>query len=551
MTAEPSALPAVVAGDGLVELAVSNLGVVRELRLVVGRGMTAITGETGAGKTLLLTALELLTGGRAEAVLVGPYGSEAVVSGRFVLGGEELVLERVVPADGRSRAYVNGRPATVGTLAEFGEALVEIHGQHGSLSLTRVDTQRQAVDRFGAIDTSELVAVRRERKEVAAALEQLGGDRRERIRRAELFRHQLAEIEAGDLGDPAEDDALRHEAELLADAAALRHGAATAAELLGGDGGADAAVRAALHEVLGRAPLAELADQIAALAEQLADAARAARLLAETIEEDPERLAWVNERRRQLGELRRKYGDTLADVVAYGDQVSLELAELDADDDRRGELDATAAALAERERALAAAVGTARRGTAPALAAEVARHLQELALPGAELVVTVGAADPGDDIEMLLSTNRGTAPAPLAKVGSGGELSRAMLALRLVLSAGPPIMVFDEVDAGIGGEAALSVGRALASLASGRQVFVVTHLAQVAAFADHQIRVTKADLETSVQVDAELLMDDDARIVELSRMLSGSPDSERANAHAAELLAEGRARSASVGSRAG
>jgi DNA repair protein RecN (Recombination protein N) len=522
----------------LIELAVSDLGVLAEVGLVLGPGMTALTGETGAGKTLLVEAIELLVGGRADGVLVRPGATEARVEGRFVVGDEEVVLARVVPRDGRSRAYVDGRLATAATLAEWGERLVDLHGQHAHQSLLATSVQRAAVDRFGQIDLTPLAAARTELATVEAALAAAGGDERARAREIDLLRFQVSELESARLDDPDEDAALDAEEDVLADALAHQAAAAAAVAALSDDGGAVDAVGLALAAVAGRAPFAAQEPRLRSLAAELSDVAAELRAAGEGITDDPERLEAVRGRRQLLRELRRKYGETLGDVIAYASEVGTRLAELEAHDERVAELDRRR----DRARAdlagAAAVVGAARRAAAPRLATDAQRHLVELGMPRAELSIDVPDVDPGEDVTFLLSANPGAPPLPLAKVASGGELARAMLALRLVLTGGdgPATLVFDEVDAGIGGGAALAVGQALAALGAERQVLVVTHLPQVAAFADVQVAVTKHDDGRTTAARAEVL-DGSGRVIELSRMLSGRPESETAQDHAVELLA--------------
>ena len=520
--------------DQLLELAATNLGVIEHLGLVFDAGLTAITGETGAGKTLLLTALDLLTGGRSESSMVGPHGQEAVVEGRFCLDGEELVLQRVVPREGRSRAYVNGRLATAANLADYGSRLVELHGQHGHTALTVTAAQRAALDLYGNIDVAPLVDARLRERRLLDEIASLGGDERKRLRELELYRFQADEIEAAAVLSHSEDDELREREELLAGATTHMETALRAVDALGADGPADIALTEVLTGLDGSAPFADIATRVRDVTAELSDLAADVRRLAESMEADPEQLAAVQERRRQLTDLRRKYGDTLQEVMDYHVEVARKVEELE-DHDRRAaaledELEAARAATSKA----AAKVGRARRRAAPKLAADVVAHVRELALPNTSLQCTVGD-DPGDDVLMLVSMNAGAPPQALAKIASGGELARTMLALRLVLSADPATMVFDEVDAGVGGAAAQSVGAALGRLGVQRQVLVVTHLAQVAAHADHHITVVKEDDGKMVSVSASSL-DDDARIVELSRMLSGSPASDSAREHAAELL---------------
>jgi len=523
----------------LLELAVRDLGVIADLRLTFGPGMTALTGETGAGKTLVVEALELAVGGRADAVLVRPGAAEAWVEARFEHDGEEVILARAVPATGRSRGYIDGRMAPASALAEAGARLLDLHGQHTHQSLLAAGAQRSSLDRFGDIDRAPLRDARARLAEIDTALSELGGDERARARELDLLRFQVGELDDAAIAGPDEDDTLQHEESLLADAAAHRQAAWTAHEALAGEGGAADAAGAALAQLSGRAPLEAMHARLLGITAELADAAAELRALADGLEEDPERLAAVQSRRALLGDLRRKYGDTLADVLAYGDDARARLTALDGYEARAGELDA------ERTRVLAsiataeAAIGKARRAAAPRLADAVQAHLHTLALGGARFEVMVGERDPGDDVTFLLAANPGEPALPLAKVASGGELARTMLAARLVLTRGPDTLVFDEVDAGVGGEAALAVGRALASLAdpaSAHQVLVVTHLPQVAAFADHQVAISKHE-EAGRTVAAAAPLDDTGRVVELSRMLSGQPQSTTARGHAEELLA--------------
>jgi DNA repair protein RecN (Recombination protein N) len=300
------------------------------------------------------------------------------------------------------------------------------------------------------------------------------------------------------------------------------------------DGGALDGARAALAALAARAPFAPHAERLRALIAELDDVADEVRGAGEAIEEDPERLAAVRERRHLLRDLRRKYGDTLAEVLGEAEALGARLAELERHDERVGALEAERAA-AEREAAVAAAaLGAARRAAAGPLAEAVVGHLRELALPKARLEVTVGD-DPGDQVTFHLAANPGEPPLPLGKVASGGELARAMLALRLVLTDAPPTLVFDEVDAGIGGEAALAVGRALADVGTRHQVLVVTHLAQVAAFADAQVVVRKHE-QGGRTVATAAPVEGDERVRELTRMLSGLTDSSPARRHARELL---------------
>ena len=525
----------------------TDLGTIDRVSVVLGPGMTALTGETGAGKTMVVGAIDLLLGGRADASVVRAGRAEAVVEGRFEVDGEELVLTRVVPAEGRSRAYVDGRMATAAALAERTASLVDLHGQHAHQSLLAARTQRDALDRFAAVDLGPLRTARERVRSLEAELDALGGDAGARARELDLLRFQAAELAAAGLADPDEDAALDEREDELAGAVEHRAAAARAVAGLTDEGAEGDALGTAIAQLEGHRPFASAVERLRAAQAEVADVVAEVRAIGEGVEDDPEALAAVRERRQLLVELRRKYGTaaldphpagagTLADVLAFHAAVDDRIALLEGHGARAealaGEL---AAARAERDRA-AAAVGAARRSAGPRLAGAVEDHLRELAMASARIEVAVGEVDPGDDVTLLLAANPGAAPAPLARVASGGELARTMLALRLVLSAAPPVLVFDEVDAGIGGAAALAVGRSLAALGADHQVLVVTHLPQVAAFADHHVRVRKEVEGGTTRSSTEALAGED-RVVELSRMLSGTPDSGAVQQAAADLLA--------------
>jgi DNA repair protein RecN (Recombination protein N) len=548
----------------LSELHVSQLGVIEDVSITVGSGMTVLTGETGAGKTLIVDAIALLLGTRADPVIVRPGTAEAAVEGRFIEseGAIETILARVVPASGRARAYVNGRMASAQQLTDTGARLVDLHGQHAHQSLLQPAAQRAALDASGSVDTREVADARRRLREVTDALAGVGGDARARARELELLRYQLAELDGASLESATEDDELRAEEELLSDATALRQAAGAASEAISGDDGLMDRLGLALAALAGRAPLRDIHDRLLGVQAELADAAGEARGLAETIPDDPERLAEVGGRRQLLTELRRKYGDSLTDVIEFRETTRARVSELEDHDQRAAALD--------RERALAEAALTAaeerlraaRLAAAPGFALEVEAALRQLAMPRARFEVEIGPEAAGEQVTWMLSANPGEPCLPLAKIASGGELARAMLAVRLVLGrrvvgAGggggsdvadglpsvtdedPPTLVFDEVDAGIGGEAAVAVGRALAALGRDHQVLVVTHLPQVAACADRHLVVEK-DTTGERTTASVRSVEGRERVVELSRMLSGRPDSATARRHAEELLAHGR-----------
>ena len=519
----------------LTELVVRNMALIDELALEFGEGMTVLTGETGAGKTLLTRAVALLAGGRPQPGLVRPGATTAEVEGRFVdPDGAELVVRREIPADGRARAYIDGHLAAVRTLQEAVGPRVDICGQHSHQTLLRPAARRSALDRFAGAETGPLAVARRHCADLERRLDALGGDERARARELDVLAHQVASLEAAGLSDPDEDERLEAEERLLAAATAVREAAASAAFVLGSDGLGGEALGEALAELDAHEPLNQPAERLRGLSEEVTDLAADLRHLAEEVREDPARLEEIRERRGELADLRRRYGATLADVIAFHAEAQRRLDELQ---DAEGAAARLSADLEAAQKDLAeesARLGTLRRRAAPELAEASTTELRRLAMPGARLRLRVGA-DPGDEVDYLLAVNSGSTPAPLDQVASGGELSRAMLALHLVLAAAPPTVVLDEVDAGIGGEAGTAVGRALARLATTRQTLVVTHLPQVAAFADRHVTLEKIDDGSEARIRARAV-NDEARLVELARMLSGSPHSGSARDHAAELL---------------
>ncbi len=524
----------------LSELHIENMGIITDLTLRFGRGVTALTGETGAGKTMLIEAISLLLGERADAGIVRPGATESRVEGRFVDGDIEVIVARTVPVDGRSRAYVNGRLATAGNLAEIGERFVDLHGQNSHQSLLSVGSQRAALDRFAGVDLAELTASRKRTSALLDALAQLGGDERTRAREIDLLRFQFDEIETARILDRDEEQRLEAEEDLLAGAAAFREAAGRAVMLLADDDAVLDQLRSSLSVLTGKSPFLAASERLRAVAAELDDVVSDLRSASETIDENPERLDAIRIRRHRLREIRRKYGDTLEAVVAEGNRLASQLEQLVRHEERVVELQHDIDAERATEDMVARGIAALRAKFAPKLGRSVQENLQQLALPHAQLKVEVAGSGPADDVTFLFQANPGEVLAPLAKIASGGELARTMLALRLVLSDAPPTLVFDEVDAGIGGEAALAVGRALAKLGRSHQVFVVTHLAQVAAFATNHIVVQKRTTGHRTVATAASVSGDE-RTRELSRMLSGLTGSASANLHAEELLATARA----------
>jgi DNA repair protein RecN (Recombination protein N) len=527
----------------LTELRIENLGIVENLELVFSDGVIALTGETGAGKTMLVEAINLLIGGRADATVVRHGTQEARVEGRFVVGDNETILCRVVPLDGRSRAYVNGRLATVSQLSELGQELLDMHGQHAHQSLLGAAAQREALDHFAQIDLSGLRAARARVTEVDASLALLGGDERARAREIDLLRFQVDEINAAAIADPQEDEALGKEQDLLSDAVNYRDSLWGAHGVMSDEDGVSDSLGKAIAFLGNRDAFSEIITRMKSIQSDLDDVSGELRDTAEAIEDNPQRLDAVRGRRQLLLDLRRKYGETLSDVMQYGAESSLRLEELEGYEARALALDAERKQSVSELRVQEQRVGEARRKSAPLLAKSVQQRLRKLAMPHAVLDVHVandsGDASrdaAGDGVVFLLAANPGSEALPLTKVASGGELARTMLALRLVLTEGPHSLVFDEVDAGIGGEAAVAVAQALSDLGKRHQVLVVTHLAQVAAVANSHIQVSKQvrDRQTFAQA---MPLDADSRISEIARMLSGGVAETAALEHAKQLLA--------------
>ena len=518
----------------LTELHIENLGVIDTLDLQLSEGLVALTGETGAGKTMIVEAINLLVGGRADAGMVRPGATEARVEGRFVFGDEEVILCRTIPLDGRSRAYVNGRLATVGQLAEHGLDLVDMHGQHAHQSLLGAKAQREALDSYAKVDLEPLRSARATVTEIDAALATLGGDDRMRAREIDLLRFQANEIIEAALQGADEDELLSREEDVLADAVNYREALWKAVASLAEESGATDNLGTAISALSHKEPFAGFVTRLKALQGELEDVSADIRDEAESIEENPARLDAVRQRRQLLVDLRRKYGDSLVEVIKFGEESAVRLAELESFEARAATLDQERALAVRKLEAAQSVVGKARRDGAGPLAQQVQKHLRTLAMAHAVIDVSVGQ-DPGDEVVFLLAANPGSPVMPLTKVASGGELARTMLALRLVLSSGPNTLVFDEVDAGIGGEAAVAVAQALSQLGKRHQVLVVTHLPQVAAFAHQQIKVAK-EVSGEITKSSGQLLNPADRTRELARMLSGNPDSEVALQHAQELL---------------
>ncbi len=567
---------------------IQDLGVIDEATLELHRGFTVVTGETGAGKTMVVTGLHLLSGGRGEASRVRSGKTKAVVEGRFEgldgspaarvateAGAEPeddgtLIALRSVSTDGRSRAHVGGRSVPVGVLSDLAEQLIAVHGQNDQLRLMRPAEQRGVLDRFAGADVSDVLGEYRQVREEWLAVAHELADRtrrsRELAREAEILRLGLEEITAVD-PQPGEDTELVDQARRLADADQLREAATGAGYAVSGspDGDPDAPGALGLIGEAQRrlaasedARLRDLEPRLAEAAVLLTDVGAELTGYLDALDADPAALERVLARQAELKSLTRKYAADVDGVLAWARDAVDKLSGLDTSEEALGELAARKSALAVRLAELAARLNTARVEAAEDLAKAVTDELGGLAMGQSSVQISVrprqaepddpyalevggqtlhAGPDGVDDVELLLVAHDGAQPLPVHKGASGGELSRVMLAIEVVLAHSDPVptLVFDEVDAGVGGRAAVEIGRRLARLARSHQVIVVTHLAQVAAFADRHLIVDKGMQGGVTRSDVRALSDEQ-RVIELARMLAGMESTETGRAHAEELL---------------
>ena len=554
------------------ELRIENLLLIERAELRLGEGLNAITGETGAGKTLLAHSLDLLMGGKARPQIVRPGAEEAWVEGVFDLpqgllaepemmeaaerlpeGAGEIVLGRRVSASGRTAAFLAGRAASASDLKLLGGRLLAFYGQHEHRKLTISSAQMEVLDGFAGAEHLALREAYRESHRECARLEAELVELRERDgsreRDLDLYRYELSEIEEV-APDPVEEAELSTERERLRHAEGLREAAGGAlAGAVGADedgGGAASALAAAeslLHGVGGvDADLDSLAERLAAVAVELGDVAAELRSYLDGIEADPGRLAVVEERLEAIDRLQRKHGGSVESVLAHAERCRSEIERLEGAETRSTEAQATlAAAEAQREK-LGKRLSKGRAAAATPLRERVAEELERLAMPGASLEVELAPHPEGfgangrESIELLISPNPGMAPAPLRDAASGGELSRVMLALSgLGAGAGAGTLVFDEIDAGVGGKTARVVGERLRALGEARQVLCITHLPQVASLAPTHFRLEK-DLSGKRAAASVQRLDGEGVVEEIRRMLGGERADEAADRHARELL---------------
>jgi DNA repair protein RecN len=564
-------------------ISIENLGVIAQAELPLGPGLTALTGETGAGKTMVLTSLKLLLGSKADPAIVRAGTQRCVVEGAFALEEDAkciqiaqeagceieddlLLASRVVPATGRSRAHLGGRAVPASVLGQVGSRLVSIHGQADQLRLRTAAAQRRALDAVGGSEHEQLC---RQYSSCYRAWNQARQDletwREQALaREGEIagLRHALEQLEALD-PKPGEDQALAEEASRLENLDLLRSGAAQAANAISGDELNDDVANVIALVSVARRSLENAADhdsRLASLMPRLNEVAALTSDLAmeltdylSDLDADPDRLAWVHERREQLrrgcleiGGLGQVFAN-VDELLAFGQHCAARLAQLDGPLDREAELVAEVERTGKELKTVAKRLSQARTKLAKLLSQQVSAELEGLMMRGAKLQVRLNPLEqPGptgmEEVELLLRAHPGAAALPLEKGASGGELSRIMLALEVVLAQHTATkrhtFVFDEIDAGVGGRAAVEIGRRLAALARHHQVIVVTHLAQVAAWAQTQLVVVKQVGQASNEATTTAVetVSGPERVRELARMLSGQSDSQTALRHAEELL---------------
>ncbi len=554
----------------LISLQVRNFAIIDRVEVEFGRGMTVLTGETGAGKSILVDALALVLGERGGGGLVREGADRAEIAAEFDVGGHEgarawlagqeldvddaCVLRRVIGADGRSRAFINGSAATLASLKQLGELLLDIHGQHFHQSLARRDVQRDLLDHYGrhtalAADVAGAHAEWRNRAAELDALREADADRASRV---DLLEFQLRELDALDVGED-EFEELRGERDRLQNSGRIADGVAAALQMIFDSEAGNA------HLLLAKArqtlePVAaydeQLADAVSLLSDaeiRVAEAADRLQRAADDLEADPARRDWVEDRLDAIKSVARKHRAEPAELGALRERLAAELDDIRHAEERGAALAAKVEEARQAYDRSAAELSSARRGAAAALGKAVTAAMADLGMPGGsfEVLLTPRPADDArsfglEDVEYRLSANPGQSPLSLARVASGGELSRMSLAIQVIASGGSaiPTMIFDEVDSGVGGGVAEMVGRRLHELAAARQVLCVTHLPQVASQADHHIRINKITDGKTTRTTARVLTKDE-KIEELARMLGGVEITRRTRDHAAEMLGRG------------
>lgn len=561
----------------LLELRAENYAVIDHAVAEFGPGLNLLTGETGAGKSILIDALALLLGGKASSDLVRFGAEKAVVGCVFEATpgaeeilekngidaeGDEILLRREIGANGKGRVFVNNQPATVNVLRQLAPELALVHAQSETMVAFDQTQQRGLLDRFGEISCDAVAAAFAEWKRLEGEIAELQGEEQDRLRRMDLWGFQAREIDEAGLKDAEEDTKLETEKRVLANSERLFTAANAAQELLyEGETSAESLLGAALRQVedLARfdSRFVETAGQVASAKAAVEDVTATLRDFAGDINASPERLEEIEERLVALDRLKRKYGATLEEVIAFGEEVSQKLADLENRDARLGELQAELERAAAGYRAAAGTLTADREAAAKKLAKVAERQINELAMRTRfEIVVKADQSEPGwtamgwDQVECSIATNAGEPMKPLTEIASGGEMSRVMLALKVSVEEGvqagkkrktqlPRTLVFDEIDIGIGGRAAEAVGQKLKALSRAQQVICITHLPQIAAFADQHFLIEKQEKRGRTQTGVRL-METSERVEEIARMLSGAVLTDTSMRHAEQMLEASR-----------
>ena len=562
----------------LLELRAENYAVIDATVAEFGPGLNLLTGETGAGKSILIDALTLLLGGKASSDLVRHGAEKAILSCVFEatpgaetlleengidIAGDEIVLRREVGANGKGRVFINNQPATVGALRQLAPELALVHAQSETLTAFDAVQQRLLLDRSAQIGTGEIATAFARWRELQAELAELNSAEGDRLRQIDLWSFQAREIEAAAVTDSGEDARLEAEKRLLGNAERLFAGAKAALEMLyEGEVSAESLLGGALRHVEEVArfeeSFVEAVQQLRSAQAAVEDVAATLRDFGEKVTASPERLAEVEDRLALLDRLKRKYGPGLIEVIAFGEAAAQKLSDLENRDARAAELQAAVAAAAGGYREAAGALTAQRKMAAEKLAKVAERQINELAMR-ARFAVEVSAAESSsgwtaagwDVVECRIATNPGEPMKPLTEIASGGEMSRVMLALKVAVEEGaaklarkrgamlPRTLVFDEIDIGIGGRAAEAVGQKLKALSRTQQVLCITHLPQIAAFADSHLLIEKAERGGRTRTGVRT-MSDTERIEEIARMLSGASLTEASRVHAREMVQASR-----------
>ncbi|MBI4745040.1 MAG: DNA repair protein RecN [Deltaproteobacteria bacterium] len=548
----------------LTQLNIKNFAIIDSLNIAFEKGFNVLTGETGAGKSIIVDAVDLVLGGRASSEMIRSGCEEAVVEAAFDISDvkgvseklgeigiekdDNLVIKRTISASGKNKVFINGSMATIAMLSDVGEFLVDIHGQHEHQTLMKVDRHIDVLDEYAVLGTlrQEMSGIYSEWNRVKDELVLLKSSEADKEKRVDLLRFQSDEIEKAAL-KVDEDEELLEEKKLLSNAERLYESANTALEILySQSGSALELIKKAGSNVTDISIIDEsmrvTLDAINSASASIEDAALTLRDYAGRISFDPERLNEIEERLDLIGRLKRKYGSSVSEILKYREEVDRELDGIERAEERIGELEGEGERLKAKGREKAETLSEKRKKGSDELTKKVVMELSDLGMKKAIFEVKMErlndiSAKGFDKVEFLLSSNPGEAPKPLSKIASGGELSRIMLALKKVLAnpTGVPTMVFDEVDSGIGGGVAEIVGRKLREVAEGRQVLCITHLAQIAALADLHYAVSKGENKGRTTTTASRLSGDE-RVDEVARMLGGMTITEATKKHAEEML---------------